>query len=58
MNAFTLTRNPAGRLVCTLADGTVHANVTPVRAFPLAAPDEVASLRAIEKSLNVSFAVA
>ena len=31
MNAFTLTRNPAGRLVCTLADGTVHANVTPVR---------------------------
>ena len=40
MNAFTLTRNPAGRLICTIADGTVHANVTPVRAFPLGAPDE------------------
>lgn len=39
MNAFTLSRNPAGRLICTLADGTVHINITPVRAFPLAAPD-------------------
>ena len=39
MTAFTLSRNPAGRLICTLADGTVHINITPVRAFPLAAPD-------------------
>ena len=37
---FTLTRNRSGRLVCTLADGTVHSHVIPVRAFPLAAPDE------------------
>ncbi|HTH94118.1 MAG TPA: DUF1854 domain-containing protein [Rhodocyclaceae bacterium] len=36
---FTLQRNLAGRLVCTLADGTEHVNVTPVRAFPLAAPE-------------------
>ena len=39
MKTFTLSRNPAGRLICTLADGTVHASITPVRAFPLAAPD-------------------
>ena len=38
--AFRLSRNPMGRLVCTLADGTVHAAVTPIRAFPLAAPDQ------------------
>lgn len=38
--AFTLQRNPAGRLQCTLADGSAFANVTPVRAFPLAAPDQ------------------
>ena len=37
---FTLARNRSGRLVCTLADGSVHANITPVRAFPLAAPNE------------------
>ena len=48
MSAFTLTRNPAGRLICTLADGTVHANVTPVRAFPLAAPDEGLALMSQE----------
>lgn len=48
MNIFTLTRNPAGRLICTLADGTVHANVTPVRAFPLAAPDEGLALMSQE----------
>ena len=48
MNAFTLTRNPAGRLICTLIDGTVHANITPVRAFPLAAPDEGLALMSQE----------
>lgn len=40
MSAFVLARNPAGRLICTLPDGTVQANVTPVRAFPLTAPDQ------------------
>ena len=39
--AFQLTRNPHGRLVLTLADGTAHEGVTPVRAFPIAAPGEV-----------------
>lgn len=48
MNAFALARNPAGRLICTLADGTVHANITPVRAFPLAAPDEGLALMSQE----------
>lgn len=43
MNDFTLTRNPAGRLVCTLACGT-RDTVVPVRAFPIVAPDEGVSL--------------
>ena len=38
--AFQLARNPHGRLVLTLADGTAHEGVTPVRAFPIAAPGE------------------
>lgn len=42
--AFTLTRNALGRLVCTLADGSEHIGVLPVRAFPIAAPDEGVSL--------------
>lgn len=41
---FTLTRNALGRLVCTLADGSEHIGVQPVRAFPIAAPDEGVSL--------------
>lgn len=41
---FGLDRNPHGRLVATLADGTVHEGVTPVRAFPIAAPGEGLSL--------------
>ena len=41
---FQLTRNPHGRLVLTLADGTAHEGVTPVRAFPIAAPGEGLSL--------------
>lgn len=48
MTPFQLNRNPAGRLICTLADGTVHANITPVRAFPLAAPDEGLALMSQE----------
>lgn len=41
---FQLHRNAHGRLVLTLADGVEHAGVLPVRAFPLAAPDEGLSL--------------
>lgn len=43
MSNFTLVRNPAGRLVFTGEDGT-HEGVTPVRAFPIAAPDECISI--------------
>lgn len=39
-----LHRNPRGRLVLTAPDGHVHEGVTPVRAFPLSAPDEGVSL--------------
>ena len=42
--AFELQRNSFGRLVLTLADGTVHEGVVPVRAFPLAAPEEGVSI--------------
>jgi hypothetical protein len=45
---FTLERNPFGRLVLTLADGTRHEGVTPVRAFPVAAPLEGVSLVATD----------
>ncbi len=44
MNEFTLIRNPAGRLVFTSRDGEIHEGVVPVRAFPIAAPDEGLSL--------------
>ena len=37
-------RDAHGRLALTLPDGTVHTGVLPVRAFPLAAPDEGISL--------------
>ena len=39
-----LQRNAHGRLVLTLAGGTVHTDVVPVRAFPIAAPQEGLSL--------------
>ena len=42
--AFTLTRNAFGRLVFTGADGVAHVGVVPVRAFPIAAPDEGLSI--------------
>ena len=48
MNDFTLTREPSGALLLTTADGTRHAGVVPVRAFPLAAPDEGISLVAAQ----------
>ena len=41
---FTLQQDPRGRLQVTLADGTVHEGVLPVRAFPLTAPDECIAL--------------
>jgi Domain of unknown function (DUF1854) len=37
---FQLTRDPHGRLLLTALDGSEHAGVQPVRAFPLAAPAE------------------
>jgi hypothetical protein len=41
MKRFQLTRNTFGRLVFTSPDDTeVHEGVVPVRAFPIAAPDE------------------
>jgi len=36
---FQLARNAFGRLVFSAADGTVHLDVVPVRAFPIAAPE-------------------
>jgi len=39
-----LTRNLAGRLQFTASDGKDHVGVSPVRAFPIAAPDEGFSL--------------
>lgn len=44
MNNFQLRRNPAGALVLTTADGQVHEAIVPVRAFPIASPDECISL--------------
>jgi hypothetical protein len=41
---FQLTRNLAGRLVLTLADGAVHEGVLPVRAFPVHAPNNYVAL--------------
>lgn len=41
---FTLTRDAHGRLNLTLADGTVHEGVVPVRAFPISAPEGGLSL--------------
>ena len=42
--AISLAFDAHGRLELRLADGTVAADVTPVRAFPLSAPDEGVSL--------------
>ena len=41
---FQLQRNSYGRLVFTAENGETHEGVTPVRAFPIAAPDEGLSL--------------
>ena len=41
---FQLQRDSYGRLVLTTANGDIHEGITPVRAFPIAAPDEGLSL--------------
>ena len=41
---FQLQRDSYGRLVLTAKNGDLHVGVTPVRAFPIAAPDEGLSL--------------
>lgn len=41
---FQLQRNSYGRLVLTTQNGDVHEEVIPVRAFPIAAPEEGISL--------------
>lgn len=48
MDDFQLTRNLAGRLVLRLLDGTMHEGVTPVRAFPVQAPEEFLALMSNE----------
>lgn len=42
--SFTLERTARGKLVLTLADGTQHEGVMPVRSFPLSSPFEYVSL--------------
>ena len=42
--SFTLERTSRGKLVLTLADGTRHEGVMPVRSFPLSSPREYVSL--------------
>ncbi|WP_265947851.1 DUF1854 domain-containing protein [Dechloromonas sp. A34] len=37
---FTLSRNAFGQLILTTANGESHVGIIPVRAFPIAAPDE------------------
>ena len=41
---FQLQRDSYGRLVLTAKNGDLHERITPVRAFPIAAPDEGLSL--------------
>lgn len=48
MTDFQLSRNALGRLVFIGADGDVHEGITPVRAFPIGAPDEGLSLVSTE----------
>ena len=46
--AFELERHVSGRLLLTGSDGQQHLGVLPVRAFPIAAPDEGISLLSSE----------
>jgi len=41
---FELIRNPFGKLVLTTSEGMVHEGVSPVRAFPVQAPEDGISL--------------
>jgi Domain of unknown function (DUF1854) len=45
---FTLERTPDGRLTYTGADAQVHHGATPVRAFPISAPDAGLSIVSAE----------
>ena len=45
---FQLQRQPTGQLVLIDAEGQAHVGVVPVRAFPLAAPDEGISLVSLD----------
>ncbi len=45
---FKLARNVFGHLVLTTAGGEVHEEVVPVRAFPIAAPEEGIALMSAE----------
>ena len=45
---FQLQRRPTGQLVLIDAEGEAHVGVVPVRAFPLAGPDEGISLVSTE----------
>lgn len=45
---FQLARNPYGKLVFTAADGTVHQEVAPVRAFPIADPANGIALMSLD----------
>ncbi len=42
--SFSLSRDAFGRLVLHRPDGSTHAGVVPVRAFPVSAPDDGVSL--------------
>jgi hypothetical protein len=44
MSSFKLERHASGRLLLTDSQGQQHLGVVPVRAFPIAAPDEGISL--------------
>jgi len=44
ISKIQLRRDAHGRLLLTLADGSEHAGVVPVRAFPIGAPGEGLSL--------------
>ena len=45
---FQLVHDAFGKLVLTLADGTVHSQVVVVRAFPIAAADQGISILSVD----------
>lgn len=48
MTDWQLERDSFGRLILITADGVRHENVVPVRAFPIAAPDDGLSLLSVD----------